>query len=124
MSPRATFAAPSKRASSSLLTSFSHNISSLCSNWAVIVFPLAPHLSLERAIVLSKGSMVRIKVRTDHTAILTVDGQSEVELASGDWVQVTASPRTGRFIRMQDRAYFYRTLIQRLGLPISEPEDL
>jgi len=89
----------------------------------MLLIPLAPHLSLERAIVLSKGSMVRVKVHTDHTAILTVDGQFEVELADGDWVQVVASPRVGRFIRLQDRAYFYRTLMRRLGLPTSEPED-
>jgi NAD+ kinase len=72
--------------------------------------------------VLSQGSVVRIKVRTDHTAILTVDGQFQVELADGDWVQVVASPRVGRFIRLQDRAYFYCTLMQRLGLPNSDPE--
>ncbi len=90
----------------------------------MLLIPLAPHLSLERAIVLSQGSMVRVKVHTDHTAILTVDGQTEVELADGDWVQVVASPRVGRFIRLQDRAYFYATLMQRLGFPTSEPEDL
>jgi NAD+ kinase len=89
----------------------------------MLLIPLAPHLSLERAIVLSQGSMVRVKVQTDHTAILTVDGQFEVELADGDWVQIVASPRVARFIRMQDRAYFYRTLVQRLSLPASEPED-
>ncbi len=89
----------------------------------MLLIPLAPHLSLERAIVLSKGSMVRVKVHTDHTAILTVDGQFEVDLADGDWVQVVASPRVGRFIRMQDRAYFYYTLMQRLGMPSSESED-
>jgi NAD+ kinase len=90
----------------------------------MLLIPLAPHLSLERAIVLSKGSMVRVKVHTDHTVILTVDGQSEVELANGDWVQVVASPRVGRFIRLQDRAYFYRTLMRRLGFPTSEPDGL
>jgi NAD+ kinase len=89
----------------------------------MLLVPLAPHLSLERAIVLSKGSMVRVKVHTDHTVILTVDGQFEVELADGDWVQVVASPRVARFIRMQDRTYFYRTLMQRLSSPASEPED-
>ncbi|GAB4542732.1 MAG: NAD(+)/NADH kinase [Anaerolineae bacterium] len=89
----------------------------------MLLIPLAPHLSLERAIVLSKGSTVRVKVHTDHTAILTVDGQFEVELADGDWVEVVASPRVGRFIRLQDRAYFYCTLMQRLGFPTSEPED-
>jgi NAD+ kinase len=89
----------------------------------MLLIPLAPHLSLERAIVLSKGSMVRVKVHTDHTAILTVDGQFEVELADGDWVQVVASPRVGRFIRLQDRAYFYCTLMKRLGFATTEPED-
>lgn len=88
----------------------------------MLLIPLAPHLSLERAMVLSQGSVVRVRVRTDHTAILTVDGQFQVELADGDWVQVVASPRVGRFIRLQDRAYFYSTLMQRLGLPNSEPE--
>jgi NAD+ kinase len=67
--------------------------------------------------------MVRVKVHTDHTAILTVDGQFEVELADGDWVEIIASPRVARFIRMQDRAYFYRTLVQRLSSPASEPEE-
>jgi NAD+ kinase len=90
----------------------------------MLLVPLAPHLSLERAIVLSKGSMVRIVAHTDHTAILTVDGQSEVELADGDRVQVVASPRVARFVRLQDRAYFYRTLMKRLGAPTSEPEDI
>jgi NAD+ kinase len=89
----------------------------------MLLIPLAPHLSLERAIVLSQGSVVRIWVRTDHVAILTVDGQYQVELADGDRVQVTASPRACRFIRLQDRAYFYRTLMRRLGFPTSEPED-
>jgi NAD+ kinase len=89
----------------------------------MLLVPLAPHLSLERAIVLSKGSQVRVKAYTDHTAILTVDGQSQVELADGDCVQVVASPRVARFIRLQDRAYFYRTLMRRLGVLTSEPED-
>ena len=89
----------------------------------MLLIPLAPHLSLERAIVLSQGSIVRMKVRTDHVAILTVDGQYQVEMADGDWVEVRASPRACRFIRLQDRAYFYRTLMQRLGQPINETGD-
>jgi NAD+ kinase len=89
----------------------------------MLLIPLAPHLSFERAIVLSKGSSVHIKVHTDHTAILTVDGQYQLELANGDRIQVVASPRVGRFIRLQDRAYFYCTLMQRLGQPNSKPDD-
>jgi NAD+ kinase len=90
----------------------------------MLLVPLAPHLSLERAVVLSKGSLVRIRVRTDHDAILTVDGQYQLELANGDWVQVAASPHVARFIRLHDRTYFYRNLMQRLSMPASEPEEV
>ncbi len=89
----------------------------------MLLIPLAPHLSLERAIVLPKGSMVRVRVHTDHNAILTVDGQYQVELNDGDRVQVVASPRIGRFIRLQDRAYFYCTLMKRLGFRSSELDN-
>jgi NAD+ kinase len=90
----------------------------------MLLVPLAPHLSLERAVVLSRGSLVRIRVRTDHDAILTVDGQYQVELANGDWVQVAASQHVARFLRLHDRNYFYRNLMQRLTIPPAEPDEV
>ena len=80
-----------------------------------LLIPLAPHLSLERAIVLSKGGAVRVQVSTDHTAVLTVDGQFEFEIANGDELRVSTSPAVGRFLRLQDKNYFYQTLMKRLG---------
>ncbi len=80
-----------------------------------LLIPLAPHLSLERAIVLAEGDTVRITVATDHTAILTVDGQFDIELAHGDTVEISGSPQVSRFLRLQEKSYFYRTLMQRLG---------
>lgn len=82
-----------------------------------LLVPLAPHLSLERAIVLSKGVTVSVQISTDHTAVLTVDGQFEVELANQDKVVMQASPAVARFVRLQEKNYFYRTLMQRLGWP-------
>jgi NAD+ kinase len=82
-----------------------------------LLVPLAPHLSLERAIVLSRGVTVSVQISTDHTAILTVDGQFEVELANQDRMVMQASPAVARFVRLQDKNYFYRTLMQRLGWP-------
>ncbi len=84
-----------------------------------LLIPLAPHLSLERAIVMSKGVTIRVQVSTDHTAILTVDGQFEIELADGDEVTIGAGSSIGRFVRLQEKNYFYRTLMQRLGWPDS-----
>jgi NAD+ kinase len=84
----------------------------------ILLLPIAPHLSMDRAIVLSQGAMVKVLVHTDHQAILTVDGQFEYELQDGDCVTVQASRHAGRFVRLQDRTYFYRTLMERLRWPL------
>ena len=82
-----------------------------------LLIPLAAHLSLDRALVLSKGVTIRVQISTDHTAVLTVDGQFEIELADQDRIVISAGPWVGRFVRLQERNYFYRTLIDRLGWP-------
>lgn len=82
-----------------------------------LLIPIAPHLSLERAIVLSAGVLVRVQISVDHTAILTVDGQFEIELKDEDEVVMRAGSSVARFIRLQEKNYFYRTLLQRLGWP-------
>lgn len=81
----------------------------------ILLVAVAPHLSLDRAIVLSQGASVRLQVFTDHRAMLTVDGQNEVGLLNEDVVQVTASQHSSRFVRTQERTYFYRTLMARLN---------
>jgi NAD+ kinase len=88
----------------------------------ILVIPIAPHLSLERAIVLSEGAVVDLRIRTDHEAILTVDGQFALALADGDQVIVRANPYQARFARVQDHTYFYKTLMSRLR-PGSEERD-
>jgi NAD+ kinase len=80
----------------------------------ILLIPIAPHLSMGRAIVLSEGVEVKMQVRTDHQAILTVDGQFEYELQDGEWVVVKASPHVSQFVRFEERTYFYRNLIERL----------
>ncbi len=80
----------------------------------ILIIPIAPHLCLDKAVVLSEGSWVRIAVSTDHRAILTVDGQFEVNLRDGDEVEVRASPYAAYFARVRDRSYFYQTLLERL----------
>jgi NAD+ kinase len=80
----------------------------------ILVIPIAPHLTLDRAIVLSEGSTVCIRVSTDHEAILTVDGQFAFELEDDDRVEVHTSQSVSRFIRLGKRTYFYHLLLERL----------
>ncbi len=76
----------------------------------ILLVPVAPHLSLDRAIVLAEGSSVSITVNVDHQAVFSVDGQVPIGLTNDDRVQVYASPHAVKFIRFQDPGYFYRNL--------------
>lgn len=81
----------------------------------ILLVPVAPHLSVDRAIVLHEGSEVRIRVRTEHQASLSVDGQEPVEMLDRDSVRACASQHHVEFVRLQDPDYFYRNLTSRMN---------
>jgi len=76
----------------------------------ILLVAVAPHLSIDRAIVLSEGSTVSITVQTDHQAVVSPDGQVPIGLADGDRVDAFASEHHVRFVHFQDPGYFYRNL--------------
>jgi NAD+ kinase len=75
----------------------------------ILLVPIAPHLSFDRAVVLSEGSSVSISLRGGD-AVLSVDGQIPIGLAEGDVVDVCAGEYVAQFVRFGDRGYFYRNL--------------
>jgi len=81
----------------------------------ILLVPVAPHLSIDRAIVLHEGSEVRIMVRTDHQASLSVDGQEPIELQDGDSVRARASKHAVHFVRLGEADYFYRNITSRMN---------
>lgn len=76
----------------------------------ILLVPVAPHLSIDRAIMLAEGSTVSITVKTDHEAVISIDGQAPVSLSDGESVHAQASEYTVQFVRFQDPGYFYRNL--------------
>jgi NAD+ kinase len=80
----------------------------------ILLVAVAPHLSLDRAVVLPEGATVSIQVHTDHQAVLSVDGQPPVEIFNEDRVDAFASDHTVQFVRFQDPGYFYRNLTQHM----------
>ena len=75
----------------------------------ILLVPIAPHLSVDRAVVLSEGSAVNIVVKSEN-AVLSVDGQPPISLMEDDLVRVTAADVTAQFVRFGDPGYFYRNL--------------
>jgi len=80
----------------------------------LVLIPIAPYLSQLKSLVLPEGSRVFFRLETDHNAILTIDGQIDVELQNGDEILVEASKHVAGFARLQARTYFYCTLVDRL----------
>jgi NAD+ kinase len=76
----------------------------------ILLVPIAPHLSVDRGVILSEGSSVSITVREDSNAVLCVDGQTPVSLAENDLVNVRAGDYSAMFVRFSDPGYFYRNL--------------
>lgn len=76
----------------------------------ILLVAVAPHLSIDRAIVLAEGSSVRITVHSDHQAVACPDGQEPVVLNDGDQILVSGGDHQVYFIRFQDPGYFYRNL--------------
>lgn len=75
----------------------------------ILIVPIAPHLSVDRALVLSEGSTVSISVASEN-AMMSIDGQTPIVLDDTDRVDVRAGEDTLQLIRFGNRDYFYRNL--------------
>jgi NAD+ kinase len=80
-----------------------------------LLIPVAPHLSIERAIVLPDGAEVAIRVHTDAPAVLSCDGQKHEQVQNHDRIVIRTSDRSARFVRAQGHGYFYRNIAARLN---------
>lgn len=76
----------------------------------ILIVAVAPHLTMDRAIILSEGAHVAFTSYSDHEAVMSVDGHPPIPLHDGDDVQVESSDLSVRFVRFQDPGYFYRNI--------------
>jgi NAD+ kinase len=65
--------------------------------------------------VLSEGAVVEVVIAsTQGGAVLTADGESVAELREGDSVVSRANDALSHFVRLRERNYFYRSLLDRM----------
>jgi NAD+ kinase len=76
----------------------------------ILIIPIAPHLSMDQAIILPLGSCVSFSVSTEHEAVMSIDGKSPVDVLNGDIITISVQKYAATFIRFQDPGYFYRNL--------------
>ncbi|MEO8393578.1 MAG: NAD(+)/NADH kinase [Chloroflexota bacterium] len=92
----------------------------------ILVVSVAPHLSLDRPIILPEGAVIEVIVTPDSQSgiVLSADGIPMCnDLCSSDYVSVQASHHVSRFIRLRERNYFYRSLLDRLEPRAPEPSS-
>ena len=82
----------------------------------ILIVPVAAHLSMDRAIVLSEGATVQVIVSPERSGDATVvlDGVTLTALQAEDIINIRLSGNQGLFVRLRDRNYFYRSLLDRL----------
>jgi NAD+ kinase len=89
----------------------------------ILIVPVAPHLSVDRAVVLHEGSWVCVEIHMDHQATLSVDGQAPVPLQDGDQIEVRASEYSIFFVRFEEANYFYCNLTGHMNTNPSTGEE-
>lgn len=82
----------------------------------ILLVPIAPHLSMDRAVVLAEGSSVSVIVKSDNT-VVSVDGQPPSALEEDDHVDVRVAEFGVQFVRFGDPGYFYRNLNAHMTQP-------
>lgn len=92
----------------------------------ILIVPVAPHLSLDRPIVLPEGASVEVIPASDKQREMAValDGQLLTAVGISDRVHVQAAEHVSRFVRLRSRNYFYRSLLDRLEPHIIAPEQV
>ena len=80
----------------------------------LLLIPISPHPCRSAPLILPPDSRVELEVRTDHQAVVSLDGQRETPLKSGDRVEVRRSQHRARLLRTQPAGLFYRRVTDRL----------
>jgi NAD+ kinase len=81
---------------------------------SILLVPIAPHLCMDRALILPPETVIEVTIRTDHQALFSADGQRSTPLQDQDMLRVRASQHVARFVRMMPPTDFYKTLADRM----------
>lgn len=78
----------------------------------MLFVPIAPHLSFRNAVVLDEGQRVRLV--PEDAARLSIDGQLERDLESGDAIEIRPASANARFVRTETVRPFLSLLREKI----------
>lgn len=80
----------------------------------VIITPVSTHMAVARPIVMPPDTTIDLTVSADKDAIVSIDGQIDHDLDSGQTVSICRSAHSARFVRFSDPGDYYALLSERL----------
>jgi NAD+ kinase len=80
-----------------------------------VITPIAPHLVADRSLILEPGAVTTLELEAgSDRAILSADGQINMEIHPGTQVAIRSNAHVTRFLRRRPPTYFYRILSAKL----------
>ncbi len=81
----------------------------------ILLTPICPHSLISRSVVFDGGSVLNttVKMRDNTPAVLSVDGEINVEISSSDIIKIKKSEKYLKLIKLYDRN-FYQLLNEKL----------
>jgi NAD+ kinase len=79
-----------------------------------VITPIAPHLNLDRSLILPPEATIRLQIYTDQDGVFSADGQINREIKNGARVTVERSPYVTKFLRRTPPTHFYQIITDKL----------
>ncbi len=80
-----------------------------------VLTPLAPHLAADRSLILEPNAVITVELEPNSApAILSADGQLNVDIPIGTQVTVRSNAHATKFLRRRPPTHFYRILSAKL----------
>ncbi|HEX6511895.1 MAG TPA: NAD(+)/NADH kinase, partial [Chloroflexota bacterium] len=76
----------------------------------LILTPISPHKPRFGSVVVPPNATITLQLETDVPAVMSIDGEAETAVASGDVLEVRESPYKTRLLRRDSERYFFQAL--------------
>jgi NAD+ kinase len=75
---------------------------------ALVITPICPHTLSVRPLVVEGDSVIRIHIASpENPARLSLDGQTDYDVAAGESVEITRAAETARLVRLGTRSFLH-----------------
>ena len=80
----------------------------------LVITPISPFLTPSNSVVVNRGMTIELVAHTTHEATLSIDGQTDRAIESGDTVVCRICEHHVRHARLQPHDYFYSSVAEKL----------